>query len=570
MYLTDADILNAADLLVNKYKVSSQLLGSLLGTDHRDDANSMLQVLGRSRLTRDEVAQVVIKRHGVRLFSGSSEPVRQLRRHLLNRISATSPEVIIRLFKRHEPKRCKISTVSYMIKPLAEKKWHDGGPWARDFVDALGFPKAFAGIADRFNYPDIEDVAPLKIPPKLVDFQVELKDRMLEVLSREGAKTRCVVTLPTGAGKTRVAVESFIDWLHPRFNDGKYLVWIAQSEELCEQAISCIRQMWASREFVSALRIYRYFGGRKIPLEQLQGGAVVASIQQLYSRAKSDDESLEEILRNTGAMIIDEAHHAVTDMYNCLIEKARQLCGDDLFPICGLTATPGRTSKEQITKLVGQFEAYLIKPDLNEEYQQNPLGYFRQKRYLAHARHIIYQSGKEYTLTDKELELMPEEEGDLPKLFLKRLSGDKDRNVFIVRKLLALPKGTPTLVYACTVDHAYFLASIFNLMGRPAGVVSSETPSQIRRQLIRDFNAGKLDFLCNFGVLTTGFDAPKTACIAICRPTTSVVLYEQIVGRGLRGPLFGGTEHCDVIDFADNIKKLGPPLAYSRFEEFWS
>ncbi len=91
----------------------------------------------------------------------------------------------------------------------------------------------------------------------------------------------------------------------------------------------------------------------------------------------------------------------------------------------------------------------------------------------------------------------------------------------------------------------------------------------MRRQLIKDFNQGQVNFLCNFGVLTTGFDAPKTECIVICRPTTSVVLYEQIVGRGLRGPKFGGTETCDVIDFADNINRLGPPLAYFRFNDFW-
>ena len=91
----------------------------------------------------------------------------------------------------------------------------------------------------------------------------------------------------------------------------------------------------------------------------------------------------------------------------------------------------------------------------------------------------------------------------------------------------------------------------------------------IRRGLIEKFKKGELDFLCNFGVLTTGFDAPKTECIAIARPTTSEVLYEQIVGRGLRGPKFNGTVDCDVIDFADNIKRLGQPLSYARFSNLW-
>ncbi|WP_218244065.1 hypothetical protein, partial [Pseudomonas sp. 2995-3] len=68
---------------------------------------------------------------------------------------------------------------------------------------------------------------------------------------------------------------------------------------------------------------------------------------------------------------------------------------------------------------------------------------------------------------------------------------------------------------------------------------------------------------------TTGFDAPNTEYIVICRPTTSELLYEQIVGRGLRGPKFGGTEERTIIDFADNLLRLGKPLAYQRFHQFW-
>lgn len=91
----------------------------------------------------------------------------------------------------------------------------------------------------------------------------------------------------------------------------------------------------------------------------------------------------------------------------------------------------------------------------------------------------------------------------------------------------------------------------------------------IRRGLIQDFKNQKIQFLCNYGVLTTGFDAPKTTYIAIARPTTSQVLYEQIVGRGLRGPKFGGTEYCTIIDFADNLGRHGKALAYARFSDFW-
>ena len=75
--------------------------------------------------------------------------------------------------------------------------------------------------------------------------------------------------------------------------------------------------------------------------------------------------------------------------------------------------------------------------------------------------------------------------------------------------------------------------------------------------------------LVNHSVLTTGFDAPRTNNIVITRPIFSDILYEQIVGRGLRGPKFGGTETCRIVDFTDNLGRFGDQQSYHRFENFW-
>lgn len=563
IFPTQSEIQLAADLLADKYQVSAQLLGQLFGTEQRDQANSILKSFGSNQLRSLDVASLLVRRKGPELFTGSCEVTRNLRLHLLRQLS---DEKVERLFQRHGSSNNNISSPSHMRKPLATKRWYAGKHWAKDFVSELGFPSIFAGISRPTKVPTIQDVPPLKVPPELAGFQEGLKANMLDVLEKKGIQTRCVVTLPTGGGKTRVAVEAFIDWMQPRFAEGKYLIWIAQSEELCEQAIACIEQMWGSRQFVGPLRVYRFFGGRDIPEEDLCGGAVVASIQQLHNRLC--DKSLKAILSNAGAMIIDEAHRAVSQMYTGLLDTAEKICGSDLFPICGLTATPGRPNQET-DKLVGRFEAYLIKPDLEAEYDQYPLRYFRDHGFLAKASHVLYRSGLEYTLTDDEAEKVRKEK-DLPAGFLKRLAADRQRNLRIIDRLLCLPEGISVLVYACTVEHAYFLSAILSAQGRTSGAVSSDTPVTLRRALIHDFREQKIEFLCNYGVLTTGFDAPKVECIALCRPTTSEVLYEQIIGRGLRGPTFGGTPECTIIDFADNIRRLGPPLAYRRFEDFWS
>jgi superfamily II DNA or RNA helicase len=106
--------------------------------------------------------------------------------------------------------------------------------------------------------------------------------------------------------------------------------------------------------------------------------------------------------------------------------------------------------------------------------------------------------------------------------------------------------------------------------GIPAAVVSGDTRDITRRRVVADFKTGLLRVLCNCEVLTTGFDAPKVTHVVMARPTVSRVLYEQMVGRGLRGPIFGGTEECTIIDCEDNYRSERPTLGYQAFRHIWS
>ena len=80
---------------------------------------------------------------------------------------------------------------------------------------------------------------------------------------------------------------------------------------------------------------------------------------------------------------------------------------------------------------------------------------------------------------------------------------------------------------------------------------------------------GEPRFLCTVGVLAAGFDAPKVDAVVITRPTMSAGLYEQMVGRGLRGVLNGGTKTCQVVDVQDKGLPAGI-LSYARVIERWS
>jgi DNA repair protein RadD len=117
------------------------------------------------------------------------------------------------------------------------------------------------------------------------------------------------------------------------------------------------------------------------------------------------------------------------------------------------------------------------------------------------------------------------------------------------------------------------MAVLLRRRGREAAVVTSQTRDATRRHLVQAFRRGEIHVLCNYGVLTTGFDAPCVRAVVIGRPTASRVLYDQMIGRGMRGRRFGGTEECLVIDVDDNlVHSDGRQLmmASMQYAEYWT
>lgn len=117
------------------------------------------------------------------------------------------------------------------------------------------------------------------------------------------------------------------------------------------------------------------------------------------------------------------------------------------------------------------------------------------------------------------------------------------------------------------------LAAILGLQKVQSSVVTGETPLRIRDRAISKFkNAdGEPMVLLNFGVLTTGFDAPKADAVVIARPTKSLVLYSQMVGRAIRGPKAGGTETCEIVSVIDPaLPGFGDiSEAFLNWEDIW-
>lgn len=559
-------------VIIIKNEISTQLINRILDADLGKECMEFLLI--GDKKNKEQAVKLLIEEKGTELLSDTSEEIIGLREQLLRSVPE---ELVMELYNRHPTRGKNIKKVGYMYKELSKHKWFSGGSFARDFVKAVDLPEIFSGVAggQAVKKKSVEEIFPKIAVSPLKDYQIEIKRKLLDILNGDSNNRCCMISLPTGGGKTRVAVEAFLEWMQRRFDENKYLVWVAQSEELCEQCISCVEQIWRDREFILPLKVYRYFAGYNLEMEELTGGVVVCNIQKIYNQLQINNRDIaREILQHTGAMIIDEAHRASTKMYDIIFREAKTLTDGKLFPVCGLSATPGRTKiEEEGKKLINRFEANLIVPEFRGEdgqYRNNPIQYFKDKKYLSITKHIAYSKHKKYILTEKELQEMGRDENaEFPSVFLKRLAKDKENNTRMIKRILQIPENQSTLVYTCTVEQARWFTIYMLHYGRKAAYIDSDTGRNIRRGIIEKFKKGEIQFLFNYGVLTTGFDAPKVENIVLARPIRSEILYEQIIGRGIRGEAFGGTEFCTIIDFFDNTFIQGLPKSYERFRQYW-
>lgn len=150
-----------------------------------------------------------------------------------------------------------------------------------------------------------------------------------------------------------------------------------------------------------------------------------------------------------------------------------------------------------------------------------------------------------------------------------RLGEIAPRNARIVESIKSLPEDWPVLLFATSVEQAHLMAALLSLEGISAKAISGETEAGPRRHYIEEFRRGKVRVLSNYNVLSTGFDAPALRALYVARPVFSPVLYQQMLGRGLRGPLNGGKERCLVVNVQDNIAQFGEQLAFRHFEYLW-
>ncbi len=377
---------------------------------------------------------------------------------------------------------------------------------------------------------------------------------------------RVLLHMPTGSGKTRTAMNLIMEFL--RSSEPGLVVWLAYSEELCAQAAEEFETGW-SQLGNRDISVYRFWGDANLETEDCRDGLVVAGLAKTYARAKTDLQFLSKLSDRAGLVVIDEAHQAIAETYRFVLETlVERRVGVALL---GLSATPGRTWNDpeedrKLSQFFGRRKVSLSTP------AENPMEFLIEQGYLARPEFVpIPYSGAELTaveLSKIEVEL------DIPESVLHKLAEDEQRNLVVVRSAEALlRKHQRILLFAATVKHAETLAVVLAARGHQANVITGTTARARRQRLIEQFKApgGPGQILCNYGVLTTGFDAPLTSAAIIARPTKSLVLYSQMVGRATRGTKAGGNATAEIHTVIDSsLPGFGEmSQAFLNWEDVW-
>jgi superfamily II DNA or RNA helicase len=214
------------------------------------------------------------------------------------------------------------------------------------------------------------------------------------------------------------------------------------------------------------------------------------------------------------------------------------------------------------------------KVSLEIEGYENPVSYLVDEGYLSKPTFVTLNSNPGLTLMSEDRAAI-EASLDLPEGILRGLSMSHQylSAVLSAVKGLVAEGHRRLLVFAASVEHARFVCGLVAANGIDAKVVTGETPDRERVRAITRFKDSSNDpkVLVNYGVLTTGFDAPQVTAAVIARHTRSLVLYSQMVGRAMRGPTVGGTEECTIVTVVDPaLHGFGNVWeAYSNWEDVW-
>ena len=401
----------------------------------------------------------------------------------------------------------------------------------------------------------------------LKDYQFEVYFQALENLKID--YSRFILQMPTGSGKTRTAIEIITSFLN--LNPTASVVWLAHSTELCDQAVECFLEVWphVSNKDINFQRYYGQYNFQSKNEDKVN--FLCTSFQSAYALIKKDGNFIDSKLHSKRLIVVDEAHKVIAATYKSVTQSLQQ----EGTQIMGLTATPGRRYAEFNTDNENmELSKYFFEKIISfNPHNKSAIEYLREKGVLAKAKSEILAVNSNINLSSKELQQVSEL-FEIPASVLNKIGKNSIRNAEILAKLQQLVTSNfakSIIFFATSVEHSVLICSLLKFLDIKAEHIDGSTPRLSRDNIVSRFRNQEINVLCNYEVLATGFDAPKVDCVFLARPTASVVLYSQMIGRGLRGPAIGGKESCLIVNVKDNFINL-PSIEkmYDVFEDYWS
>jgi len=333
------------------------------------------------------------------------------------------------------------------------------------------------------------------------------------------------VLLPTGTGKTFV-VSQFFEWLYANGSNEK-LLWGAHRRELIYQAYETLKLLIPNKKI-------------EIEMGDLRASAdadIVVGSVQTFARNRKNIVGFDPKY-----IVVDEWHHFHEDntQYNGLLEK---------FPnakVIGPTATPYRWIGGDLP--LGR---KLIEMDIGTAIRHN----------------YLVPITAEVLKTNVSLADVHKKNGDFNITELSKTVNTDERNLLIVDRIVKAIKeeSRKGIIFAADVHHAHTLYELLKDKVVAAEIYGT-TDDDERAKTIEKVRNGEIDILLNFGIATEGFDSPCLNMVCVARPTMSLGLYTQMVGRVLR--LFAGKIDALVIDVFDKIKITQSRITYAHLAKF--
>ena len=354
---------------------------------------------------------------------------------------------------------------------------------------------------------------------ELRDYQQHLLAQVQDSLADPSA--RVMLQLPTGGGKTRVAAELLRWWL----SDDSKAVWLTHRNELSDQTCQVL-----TSSGVSAVNGLRWYIGDAAPARK---GGVVILMTDTVSRRNHQD-GVWDNYNERDLLVIDEAHHSKAAGWERAI-------GQWPGPVVGLTATPWRLSK--IQGFNQMFSELIPGPQIQDLQVQ---GHLARATVRMPERNELILGGEAVRAgdyTDDGIE-----------------QANQGRSVWTAgafRFWEEHAQDRQTIVYAVSVAHAENLAEVFRDAGIRTEVLLGSTPPAERNESLKRFANWDVQVLVNVAVATEGFDLPDASCVVLTRPTLSLALYLQMVGRGLRPK--ADESDCLILDLSGNVERHGFP-----------